>query len=618
LRGFQLTCCAALVAGCAEAQTAPDAGVDSGPRPDAELLDATAPDASTASGFFLDDLAADFDGTLTGAVVESWGAVAPRAYLTGALRLRGSDTGVFTDAITTTWAQVEGMTFTTTIAPGRIPTTSYGTGTPVGVGLASPDDLTLAYDGEVYLEAGVWTFHVLADDHAFLELAPIGSTTFSRVASANNPTEASGSFNATTAGWYPIHLAHCERTGAASLRVELTGPGVPTRIALARHRLRFAASGLVGLTVAAFDDGRLTGDHQVSIDRLAPAAKYWNTGQPGDLGLTSADDFSVRWAGQLRIDDAGDYAFRYLSEDGQRLWIDGVLRLDQFDDANHDATTAAIPLEIGWHDVVVDVSESTGTAQAFVGVASGPELVGAQLPLDRLRPVEARTERFDAATDHTDRAIPDNGQAESSVVIGAPAGAKAYGVDVGWTFDHAFHGDLEIWLVAPDGTSTLLRDHVGAGASGSVTQRTSSAALDETTASGTWKLRIRDTVSLDTGTLRDFTLTVHHHAGHAPITDAATYESSIKDLGPMVSTYQAFAWRAALDAGTAVRVYVRSGDTAADVTAAAWSTPLVDPEGGTPPVTARRYFQYRVELDSEGDGSAMLDWVRLDVREEIP
>ncbi len=606
-----------LIAGCANAQVAPDAGIDSGPPADAEVPDAEVPDAGTEAGVFLDDTAADFDGTLSGAVVESWGAIAPRAYYTGGLRVRGSDTGVFTDAVTATWTGVEAMAFTTKIAAARDLDMQWGTGIPAGVGLTSGDDLTLAYDGEIWLEAGTWTFYVLADDHAFLELSPVGMSTFGRVVSANWSAEGSGTWNATVSGWYPIRLAHCEQTVGNQLRVELQGPGQPLRGALSRHRLRFPASGLTGLTIAGFDDGRLTGDHASSIDTVAPAGVYFNTGQPGDLAITGGDDFSVRWTGQLRIDEAGDYAFRYLTEDGQRLWIDGAPVADLWDDSSHTTTTDPLPLDEGWHDLVVDLHEATGTAQAFLGVETGPDLIAAQLPVDHLRPVETRRERYDTGVDHTDRAIPDLGQAESSIVIDAPPGAKTHGVDLAWTFDHGCRNDLEIELVAPDGSSTMVRDHDETCISGSVTQRLHTEALDEATANGLWKLRVRDTISLDTGTLRDFTLTVHHRAGQPPIVEDASYESSVMDLGATVTAYQSFSWHAAVAAGTSVKLYARSGDTAQETTSAAWSSPMVDPDGGPPPVPARRYFQYRIELESDGDGSALVDWVRLDTREEI-
>ncbi len=612
-------CLIVLGAGCAAATYEPDAGARDA-RTDAARPDAAA-DAAVAPGFFFDDVAADFTGgTFDGAVIEPWGAVAPAAYYTGGLRVAASDTGIFVDAATATWAQVAAMTFTTAIAPGRTLTSNFGSGTPAGLGLTAGDDLTMTYAGQIFLEAGPWTFYVQADDHAFLELAPIGGTNFARVVSANWPADVSGAFMAPTTGWYPIRLAHCEQAGSVQLRIELTGPSVPTRSPVSRHRLRFLASGLTGLTVAGFDDPHLLGDQQTSIDRTAPAAVNWNNGQPADLGITAADDFSVRWAGQLLVEQGGDFTFRYVTDDGQRLWVDGQAVLDHWDDATHDATTSALALTPGWHDLAVDVTEAGGVAQAFLGVVTGPELVGATLPVARMRPVETRGERYETGVDHVDHPIPDHGQVEATIAIDAPPGAKAAGVDVGWTFDHTYQGDLEITLVAPDGTLVVLRDNAGGNASGTVTERMHTAALDGATASGTWKLRVRDTVSLDVGTLRDFQLTVHHHAGRAPITATASYESAIKDLGATVTSYSKFSWTARREPGAAVRLLARSGDTEAEVRTATWSTPMVDPDAGSPAVLPRRYFQYRIELDSDdaGDRSAMVDSVRLDLTEEVP
>ncbi len=607
-----------LCAGCAEAATLPDAGVDAPPLPPDAQVDAP-PDATpTSPGFFVDDVAADFaGGTFVGAVLEAFDAIGPAAYYTGGLRVRASDTGVFTDAAATTWAQVEAMTFTAAVAPTTTLAPSWGSGTPAGLGLTSGDDFTLALDGDVYLEAGSWTFHVLADNHAFLELAPAGIPTFSRVLSATWPTEASGVYVAPTTGWYQLRLALAEQTGDAQLRVQVTGPTVPVRANLSRHRTRFAASGLTGLYAAGFDDSLLLGDHQATIDATAPGGAAWNAGAPAGLGITGGDDFSVRWAGQLRLDEDGAYRFRYVSDDGQRLWIDGVPVLDFWDDAAHDETSAPITLDRGWHDVVIDHSESTGAAQAFLGIAAGPELIAATLPVERLRPVVTRGERYDTGVDRADRAIPDLGQVEATITIDAPPGAKVHGLDVGWTFDHPYHPDLQIRLIAPDGSVTLLRDNV-AGA-GTVTQRLHSGALDQASASGVWRLRVTDTVSLDTGWLRDFQLTVHHRAGHPSIVPAAAYDSVVHDLGDQLTAYQRLSWRPRLAPGTAIRVYARTGDTAQAVAAAPWSAPIVDPDAGAPPVIARRFFQYRIELDSDGDGSALVDWVRLDyATSEVP
>lgn len=61
-------------------------------------------------------------------------------------------------------------------------------------------------------------------------------------------------------------------------------------------------------------------DAQVNFD--------WGIGSPG--GLVGADTFSVRWSGQLLVPETGDYTFSTLSNEGTRLYIDGVPVIDNF------------------------------------------------------------------------------------------------------------------------------------------------------------------------------------------------------------------------------------------------------------------------------------------------
>src|SRR5262249_2356575 len=79
----------------------------------------------------------------------------------------------------------------------------------------------------------------------------------------------------------------------------------------------------------------------------------------------------------------------------------------------------------GWHDVVIDESENTSSAAAHLTVASGPALVGVPLPVDLLRPVEARSERVAPRTDRTHVNIGDLPTIESDVTVDAPAAAAA-------------------------------------------------------------------------------------------------------------------------------------------------------------------------------------------------
>jgi subtilisin-like proprotein convertase family protein len=598
---------------CAEAGT----GLhdDGGPGSDARIDAGVDPplDGAPVAMSWRDDSATDFAmGTVDQAAVESYGAVAPAAYYTGGLLWRAANNDTFAAGASATWAAVSAFAATGKTAITRTTALAFGAATPPSVGLTDPDTFTMWFEGEVYLDAGAYTFEMLADDHGFVELAASPTAAFQRVASCDWPAAGTGTFTAAIAGWYPIRFAGSEGVGDALIQVRAQGPGLAVLQPIPRHRLRTKLNNVTGLFQSGFDDGHLLGDVDHTIDQLAPANTNWNTGNPGDLGMTASDDFSVRWTGQLRIDVGGSFTFHDVTDDGQRLWIDGQKLLDAWDDTTHDQTTGAITLAAGWHDLVVDQSEHAGGAAALLSVASGPELAGQSLPLDRLRPVEGRAERWEGGVDRTDRTIPDLGQApDSTVAITAPAGATVTGVDVSYSFTHTFWGDLEIRLIAPNGAVALLRDNVGGSTSGTEMQRLFRTDLSGAPVAGTWILRVNDTASSDTGTLLDFQVTPHYAGGEPPIATTSAYESQIRDLGN-VAAITRVSWTERLPAGADIAVRMRTCAAAAECTTESWSAPISDPAGGAPAVTPRRFVQYRVELTSNGDRPPALDDLKID------
>jgi hypothetical protein len=89
----------------------------------------------------------------------------------------------------------------------------------------------------------------------------------------------------------------------------------------------------------------------------------WGTGAPAS-GVP-ADAFSVRWT---RTDNlaAGVYAFRALADDGVRLFVDGVLVIDQWRDQAPTAYTVNRSLGEGTHVIVAEYYERGGGAIARV------------------------------------------------------------------------------------------------------------------------------------------------------------------------------------------------------------------------------------------------------------
>ncbi|HVK75082.1 MAG TPA: PA14 domain-containing protein [Kofleriaceae bacterium] len=560
-----------------------DAGIDAGPIVGRTLVDDTASELGAGP--------AVHDGRIDAA-----GLFAPRAYYVGGLCAGGSDARLFDDGTTATWP-----------APSVLkPSLWRGTAvaaTPTGVGITDASDWTLVLDGEVFLTAGMHMFTLTADDHAVLELAPPGSATFTRVAGANVGAPMTAPYLVAADGWYGIRYALAQRTGPAAVQVQLDGA------ALSRHQVRCRVDLRQGLAMTASEQSHFLDVVGTTIDGTPQVTDVdWGGNRPTDLGLTSNDTFTVRWSGQVRIDVAGTYTLRFNTDDGQRLWIDGVKVLDAFDDAPHDATTAALTLAAGWHDVVADVTENAGNARAVLTVASGPELVGQPFPPARLRPAEARSERFEARTITTDTAI----EGSATFRIDAPAGAIVTGVDVGYRIAHP--SMLTVRSTLTRGSTTVGLRTSASNATVDRFHPTGFAGLDPT---GTWTLTFTD-VSVQSGTLQDAWLTVHYRepSGRGPIAATARLESSVRDLlapaggaGAVLSVDQVrFVARDV--PGDTIGVYLRTCDDPSGCAAEAWLGPYAS--GASPGVVPRRYLQYAVAIASDTDHEPALDRVEVD------
>ncbi len=77
-------------------------------------------------------------------------------------------------------------------------------------------------------------------------------------------------------------------------------------------------------------------------------------------------DFSARWVGSFMF-DAGNYQFTAAANDGVRLWIDGQLEIDQWQDTFLTRTTSVtVPLTAGDHTVKVEYYDHNWAASVSV------------------------------------------------------------------------------------------------------------------------------------------------------------------------------------------------------------------------------------------------------------
>ncbi|WP_346345607.1 S8 family serine peptidase [Streptomyces sp. SID5643] len=106
----------------------------------------------------------------------------------------------------------------------------------------------------------------------------------------------------------------------------------------------------------------------------------------------------------------------------------------------------------------------------------------------------------------TDVTVADNATVESPISVTGVTGNAPAALKVGVDVKHTYRGDLVLSLVAPDGSVYSLEDFADGDSADDVVKTYTVDASSET-ASGTWKLRVRDIAAQDTGRINAWNLT---------------------------------------------------------------------------------------------------------------
>ena len=108
-------------------------------------------------------------------------------------------------------------------------------------------------------------------------------------------------------------------------------------------------------------------------------------------------------------------------------------------------------------------------------------------------------------------AIPDNNATGVTSTINVPATGTVADLRVRVSITHTYIGDLEVSLIAPDGTTVLLHNRTGASADNIVTvypdltaPAQSLSGFSGKAIGGAWKLKVRDLAAIDVGTLNSW------------------------------------------------------------------------------------------------------------------
>ena len=113
-----------------------------------------------------------------------------------------------------------------------------------------------------------------------------------------------------------------------------------------------------GLQGQYFDTPDLTNSALVRTD--ANVNFNWGTGSPG--ASINSDTFSVRWSGQVEAQVTEAHTFYVVANDGARLWVNGQLLIDKFDDAATNASGTIDLISGRRYDIQLEYQENTGSA----------------------------------------------------------------------------------------------------------------------------------------------------------------------------------------------------------------------------------------------------------------
>ncbi|PIR96221.1 MAG: hypothetical protein COT92_02270, partial [Candidatus Doudnabacteria bacterium CG10_big_fil_rev_8_21_14_0_10_42_18] len=97
----------------------------------------------------------------------------------------------------------------------------------------------------------------------------------------------------------------------------------------------------------------------------------WGANSPKP-GIVEKDIFSVKWKGSFNFDSA-DYEFTAKADDGVRVYIDGILVIDQWKDQSAKIYKATRALSQGSHLLKMEYYENYGAAVAELGWEKKPQ-----------------------------------------------------------------------------------------------------------------------------------------------------------------------------------------------------------------------------------------------------
>jgi hypothetical protein len=181
-------------------------------------------------------------------------------------------------------------------------------------------------------------------------------------------TEDSGTINVVAGQKYNVRLELYENGGGAQVKLAWSS-GCIAKETIPLAQLYPTYTGVVCAAPSVGTGTGLKGDYYNAPDFTDLKVTHATEAVDFDFGanapdpLVGADNFSIRWTGQIQARYSGPTTFHTISDDGVRLWIGGVLVIDDWVDHGPTEDTAVVTMTAGQkYDVRVDYHETGGGA----------------------------------------------------------------------------------------------------------------------------------------------------------------------------------------------------------------------------------------------------------------
>ncbi len=221
------------------------------------------------------------------------------------------------------------------------------------------DHFSVRWTRTVYLNAGTWRFTATADDGVRLWVD--GSLLIDRW--VNQPSSTYTADITLGAGNHTIRMEYYDNTVNAVAQLSYSTIAAPA--AGAWRGQYFSNVSMSGAPVLVRDDASLHFD--------------WGIGSPNPV--VPSDNFSVKWDSTQTLPISSNYTVLVSSDDGVRVWVDGVLVIDAWTDHPPQLFSAVRYYAAGAHNVHVEYYERGGGAMVGVDLipyspAPAPQPVG--------------------------------------------------------------------------------------------------------------------------------------------------------------------------------------------------------------------------------------------------